>query len=287
MLQLVTSYVKGADTNLHNFVVNPKHPYLRVIIGKDNPEMHTHKGEVYEVGYGWQNEVSTLASGQGQFRSPDIWEYKACDQRLVTNIPISQAEAKALNQYTMKYHRGAVNLGNPIGFHITRQNCSTYIRYAMGVAGIKVPTEIRLTSLIKQIAPAWLGEVAAFFSKAKQMIYAGMSQMVNVLPDFIRLAAGKVAGAVSRAVKVVFEGVAAFTLAFVKLCLGNGRGDGGKAFVPPGKAPEHIGPETEDWKSWFKLSSYRINLPGVLQRWQREQASTVIYDKPLKLAIVP
>ena len=287
VLQLVSSYTKSADTNLHNLLINAKHPYLRVIMGNDNPEKQTRKGEVYEVGYGWRNKVISLASGQGQFRSPDIWEYHDCDQRLVTNIPISQEEANALNQYTMKYHRGAVSLGNPIGFHITRQNCSTYVRFAMCVAGIKVPTEIPLTTLIKEIAPSWLAQTAAFFRKVKQGIYEGIRRAVNVLPDCVRNAAVKGAQVVMRAVKAAFEGIAAFSLALVKLCLGNGSGTGGRAFAPPNTTPTHIRPDTEDWTSWFKLSSYRVNLPGVLQKWQREQASTVIYDKPVKLAIVP
>jgi hypothetical protein len=54
ILQLVTSNIHHGNSNYHQFLRNPKHSYMRIIVGKDNPDLNTHKGEVYEVGYGWK-----------------------------------------------------------------------------------------------------------------------------------------------------------------------------------------------------------------------------------------
>jgi len=288
ILQLVTSNVKGPNTNVHNLLLNAKHPYIRLIMGKSNPEINTVKGQVYEVGYGWRQKVKIpFIATQGQFRSPDVWEYNPCEKKVVTNIPLSQSEARALNDYTAKYHRDSINLGRSIGFHLTRQNCSSYINAALNVAGISVPTEISLVNLIKDISPNWLKQVGRCYQSTKKRGSLLLEKVFGFIPQSLKNVVSKVRKAFVKAVHAMAEAVVAFFASLVRLSLGAHKGNGGQAFVAPDSAPKKIVADAADVNKWYKLSSYRINLPGVLQRWQHEQASTVVYDKPMRLAIVP
>ena len=40
-------------------------------------------------------------------------------------------------------------------------------------------------------------------------------------------------------------------------------------------------------KHFFSLKRFSYHLPGILQEWQRQQPSTVIYKDPVKLSVVP
>lgn len=288
ILQLVTSYVKGPDTHLHKLLINSKHPYIRLIIGKDNAKLNIQKGEVYEVGYGWKNKVAIpFATTLGQFRSPDIWEYVPCEKKIVTNIPISEHEAQALYRYTMKYHRDGLNLCNPIGFHIVRQNCSTYVRSAMDVAGISVPTEISLGNLLSEIAPDRVKKWIAVGYEMNNGMRSLISRVAWILPHSIQNAFKGVLEKVSLYARGIFKALVAFSLVPLYAALGEGLGEAGVAFVAPGEPQKLIRPDLHSWRNWFKMSNYRFNLPGVLQQWQLKQSSTVVYDHPVKLAIVP
>ena len=98
---------------------------------------------------------------------------------------------------------------------------------------------------------------------------------------------GAISGKVSGIFAALIKSMAALSLVPVRTALGGGLGSGGEAFVPLGYPERRIEPSIFNWKNWFKLSSYRFNLPTVFQRWQREQASTVIYHRPVKFTIVP
>ncbi len=94
---------------LAELFMRPKHPYLRWI----NP-----RGEVYEVGY-CSNKIkplAILATQVGHFRSPDLWEYKQSDERLVTNIPATEKEVKKLSDYTQFFISGKPELGQALRF---------------------------------------------------------------------------------------------------------------------------------------------------------------------------
>lgn len=288
VIQLVTSHVNGPDTRLHNLTLKPKHPYLRLIVGQDNAELGTHKGEVYEVGYGWKEKAKMpLKSGEGRFRSPDVWEYMSSDEKVVTNIAVTRDEAKALLDYGSKYHRSEVNLGNPIGFHLAKQNCSTFIRSALNAAGIVVPTEITLKNLWNEVCPQIIHTAIEALRLASSSIYDLGDRVISALPEKFRL---KVKSTVKKIAQVVwrgFEAITALPFAPLKVALGDASGKGGIAFVAPGEEPHMIKPGLKTKNGWFSFSSYVVNLPGILQRWQREQASTVIYKRQTKLCIVP
>lgn len=288
VLQVVTSFVDGMDTKAHRFLSRAKHPYLRLIVGNDNPQTNTLKGEVYEVGFGWKRRVTIpFVTTQGQFRSPDLWEYVNCPEKIVTNIPITQEEARSLYLYTIKYHRDGVNIGNQPAFHLGEQNCSTYARMAIDAVGIPVPTEISLTDLLREISPDWINQIGSIFKAIKNPIEIGIRKAVQLLPKVLQHPIDFLSEKVSIVFFALIQSIAALSLVPIRTALGGGMGTGGNAFVPRGCPKRRIEPLLFNWKNWFRLSSYRINLPGVLQQWQRQQPSTVIYKNPVRFAIVP
>lgn len=288
IVQLVSSYVPGPKTNFHELVIKQKHPCLRIIIGSDNTERNIRKGEVYEVGYGWQKKMLIpFVATQGRFRSPDVWEYKSCDERVVTNIAITAEEAHALQQYTLKYHRDEVNFGNSTAFHLVRQNCSSYVRNVMAVIGIKVPTEIGIADLIRQAAPDWLLQVAAFFKAVVKGCKRVFKWSISVLPQGLRRRVAWAARKLVNLVRRIIICVSALCSVPFHYVLGGGGGAGGHAFVAPDAPKKQLNPTLANWKSWLSFSVYKINLPGILQQWQRQQASTVVYTNPIRLSIVP
>jgi hypothetical protein len=178
-------------------------------------------------------------------------------------------------------------LGNPIGFHFGRQNCSTFVRHVLKAANIDVPTEISLSELLHEIAPEWIAKVADFFSAVKAHTLTLIDRVISILPIRLKTALSTVASKISALVHRVIEAVVAIPLMPISIALGEASGKEAVAFVEPGKPRKPILPTLSNPKKWFTISKYNFNLPGVLQRWQRLQPSTVIYDKPLKLTIVP
>ncbi|MEI8366201.1 MAG: hypothetical protein WCF65_07260 [Parachlamydiaceae bacterium] len=292
VIQLVSSTVDGPNTKAHELLHNKKHPYLRLIIGEDNTDKNVKKGEVYEIGYGWKNKLlAPFVASEGQFRSPDLWEYKSCRERVVTNISVTPEEANIFTTYTLDYHRKAIIHGKSMGFHLARQNCSTYVRFALGAINISIPTEINLSELIDRISPDWFSTVSHFFSRVVQTTHEVVSwtlnKIISILPketyNFVTSTSQKI----QKTILSFIEACAAFSLIPVNIVLGGASGKGGAAFVSSKKKPEKINSSLSNKERWYKLSSYRFNLPGILQEWQHKQASTVIYNSPIKLAIVP
>lgn len=280
VLQIVSSYVKGPDTNFHDLVVKRKHPYLRVIIGKDNPELGTKKGEVYEVGYGWKRRpLVPFMLATGQFRSPDVWEYMPCEERIVTNIPISQEEAHNVFAFTQKFHNESVNLGHEIGFHLGRQNCSVYVREAAKKAGIELPTEIKVTSFIAKVSPEWVKAAGRGIHLAAKQVKTCAYKAVQILPDWFKNP--MIAGyrEVARVAKKVSQLVIAFLFNPFRILLGDGMGKKARGF----EEDKEVKPAMQKLRSYFTIPT--INLPGILQEWQRQQLSTVIHKQPRQFAI--
>ena len=286
VLQLVTSYVKGSKTRFNELLNNPKHPYVRLIIGEDSRKEA--KGEVYEVGYGWKNKATIpLTSTHGRFRSPDIWEYIPCEEKIVTNIAVTPQEAKAFKHYVSDYHRSEVSIGNPISFHLSQQNCSTFVRAALSSANINVPTEATLEKVLIKIAPVWMEKIAQF-CKAFVLTAVNLAKFTFMkLPQSIKSPLQKAEDKVKEITKKAIATLAAAFFFPFKLALGDAFGKSGRAFVPAGSKPETIDPSIKNFRRWFSLSNYSGNLPGILQKWQRRQASTEIYKHPIKLCIVP
>lgn len=296
ILQLVTFHLNGPDNNFHNLMLKPQHPYVRIIIGRDvqlkqplqpGGKDKLKKGEVYEYGYCSYSKGVFFGVIKGEFRSPDACNYKQVDRRIVTSIPTTEKEALETLLYTLRYHREGKLMGKPIGYQVRKQNCSTYARYALQAGGINAPSEIMVDEMIARISPDCLRKVGNFFIKIKDGICFGIGKVVSILPRILGNVLEKIANAITRCVKTILEAIAASTLSLIEICLGSGKGEKTRAFVEANAPDTHLEPDTKNWKKWVSLSCYNINLPGVLQEWQRKQASTVIYHNPIKLSIVP
>lgn len=289
ILQIVTSKTTGPNTNFHNLIMRSKHSYLRVIIGKDNPDLRTKKGEVYEVGnYGTFNKYAPFSPGAAQFRSPDLYEYKTCEERIVTNIAITQKEANKLFQFVDSYHKRRLNLGIRIGFHLFYQNCTVFVRKACEAADIKLPTEIALSDLICKIAPEKIQKLGKKIKQGHKKIVNLEARAVQIFPKKVKnfLIASRLA--LIEVVGKIIEIITAISLLPANFFLGGLKGEDGVAFdIEKKKKRDGVAPPLKRLKNWFSLSTYRVNLPGVLIEWQKNQPSTEIYNKPIKLAIVP
>lgn len=272
IIQVVTSLVKGSNNKMIELVQRRKHPYLRIIAGENNPVSHTLKGNVYEVGFGWKKRpLFPLGAVQGQFRSIDRWEFKDCQEKVVTNIPVSREEALKLYLFTIRHHRDGVNLGKEIGFQLSTQNCSVFVRKALEVAGIKAPTEATLFGVLARGAGRKPKPDRKYAKVKKENSNTGDTKP----PKYTK--------GVKSYFKRFFGGLTTLFLTPLGCCLGGAIGEGGRAF--PGEGDSMVEPPLQNWKNYFKLT--RHNLPGILQEWQRNQASTEIYKNPIRLTIVP
>lgn len=287
ILQLVSSYDKKGSSNFSEFVQNRKHPYLRLIIGADNPELRTHRREVYEVGYGWKSPpLLPFIYTQGRFRSPDIWEYKNTAKRIVTNIALSQEEARRFYLFTLKYHLDGIHLGKEPAFHLLQQNCSVYFRAACAAAGIGVPTEASLGETLYRIAPDILRKPYDLLNLGLQKISRTWSLLVDkAFPENFFKGLTPTWLKIKESVKDFFNGLAAFIAVPFRALLGEGSGQGGVVFGPKDQEAKKLEPPLRSWKNFFTLP--KLNFPGISQEWQLKQPSTVVYENPVKLAIVP
>lgn len=288
ILQLVSEKLKGPDTNFHNLIINPRHTFIRLIAGQDNPELGFRKGDVYEFGfYEKKHHFLPAVATKGQFVSPDLWEYKTPDERIVTNVPIRLEEAQKFTEFTMKYHLDGINLGNEPGFHITRQNCTVYFREACKAAGIAVPIQIDLASAINRVMPEVLRRVGrqikAWAHAASAWIHQFAERFIH--PQILK-AMGDGIHWIVDAIRKTKNAFVAFILTPIRAALGGFAGDGGAAFVQKGERPTQVEPPLNRFKNWFDLSTYTLNLPGIAQEWQLQQPSTEVYEDHTRLAII-
>ena len=294
VIQIVSSYIDGKDSNFHELLLKPQHPYLRLIVGEDDqsclntPSLSAickfKKGDVYEVGF---EKGRFFGMQEGQFRFPDIWEYKQCNEKVVTNVPVTKEEAAEFISYTSRYHRSSVRLGNSIGFHWTKQNCSTYASQALASANIRAPIQINLSDLFSRISPDWFANIQTLASAAWTKGHQFLHWTFNALPSSVKEKGYFIVKRVADLVLPLFEAMIAFFLIPTDVAFGGAYIQEGLAFDDAKNVNNGIIGSLADKKRWFKLSNYQINLPGILQEWQRKQASTVIYKRPLHLAIVP
>jgi hypothetical protein len=258
---------------LAKLVMRPKHSYLRWI----NPH-----GEVYEVGYCSYklNPLAFFATQVGHFRSPDLWEYKQSDERLVTSIPATEEEVKKLSDYIHFFISGEPELGQAPAFHPTKQNCYTFVKSAVKYAtGLDLCEELNLDQILKKIAPPCLRRLNLYLEKGKNRIQTWMT-------PFFPSCVYRIYDWLVKWIKKIRNLMIAFHLSLLTGLLGNAKGTTGKAFsteIPP--AP--FAPPLKTWKNWFDLSQHRAYCPETIQEWQRLQPSTEIYKKNTKLAITP
>ncbi|MBS0625303.1 MAG: hypothetical protein JSS32_04565 [Verrucomicrobia bacterium] len=278
VIQIVSSKVKGPNTNLHNLAFNAKHPWFRTI------ENLGDKAEVYDVGFYGEHSALPLTSSSGSFRSPDSWEFLPAEERVVTNIPVSQDELNRFKAYVRLYHNESQNLGRPIGFSFDKNNCTAFVKTALEIINIDVPTKLHLHEAVWEFMPdsvqRALTSVGESWKSAKQAIKR------NCNCKFV-LITFKVCEKVWQAVKAALKTIIAFFLNPIRACLGSASGRRAIQFRAHNDEPAEAAPPLWNWKNYFSLASYNFHLPGKLQRWQREQPSTFVVQDPIRLTIVP
>lgn len=277
ILQVVTSYVDSKHNNplTENFkelLTRRKHPYIRII---------TPEGNVYEVGFYKNKSVFPLSIGSGQFRSPDKYEYLKVDERVVTNIAIDSEEKDSFYQYVSSY-QNLIRLGKKPAFHWLRQNCSVFVRGIVKCStGIDLPTQTTFSNFLYRIAPTFIQKIGQGLTKAKK---AFSEVIIKPLPKWIK----KTGRWVINIIKRIWSAFKALLLSVVSFLGGGAFGPKGQKFKQ--KAHEQqkdLAPHLQNPLKWVDEKKYRVNLPGILQEWQRKQASTVVFKNPVRFAIVP
>lgn len=285
-IQIVTSNTHLGDSNLSQTLRNPRHSYMRLIAGEYIESLNIKKGQVWEFGFGWKKRFPLpMMASQGRFRTPDLWEYMPVDKRFVTNIPVTSEEAANVFKYTVAFHRRNAELGREIGFHMAQQNCTVFVHEALKQAGIDIPTVASLPQLIGRIVPDILQklgrQIAAWSKSANRFLSNALSVCTGPrISHFMILVATKVRQLFQKLV----GHFTAFILTPIRAALGGLSGEGGDAFDPK---LGRVEPPLRKFGNIFDFSSYRFNLPCVLQEWQKSQPSTVVYENPVRLAIVP
>ena len=279
ILQIVSSYVKSGNNknpitgNFNEFVKRRKHPYLRII---------TPEGKVYEGGFGWRNSTLLIFSMRsGQFRTPDIWEYKSCDERVVTNIAIDDKEKDKFYQFVMGYHN-KIRLGRRPAFNLLFQNCSVFVRKAVKFStDINLPTEMSVNKFLNRIAPTCIQIIG---EKLKNMNTKLENIFIRPLPQCLK----KGIHWIVDKIKKIWQAIHALILSAFAFVLGGAIGRGGEQFRENENEPERqLNAPLANPEQWINRSKYTFNFPGLLQEWQRKQPSTIVYEKPVRFTIVP
>lgn len=286
VLQIVSSYTDRGRSRLSETLRNPRHAYIRIVAGADITDLNVQKGDVWEFGFfAGKNGCSLpMLSTQGRFRSPDQWEYTRCNQRFVTNIAISDEEAKKVFRYVLDYHRRNIQLGHELGFQLTEHNCSVFVREAAKQAGIHVPTEISLPALIDRIAPQVVrdlgNQICRWFKAGKQICRDCIHKYtMTCFSRLVFISCNKIAYIFRRGIEMF----AAFVLTPIRVMLGGLNGQGGDAF--DSRDDGKVSPPVWKLKNWFNLSSYSCQLPTMIQEWQKQQSSTVVFQDPIRLTV--
>jgi hypothetical protein len=294
IFQIVSSYVTNScNNNAMEILYRKKHPWMRIVCGKNNPEVGIKRGDVYEIGFGWTAPSKLPAkTTKGRFRSEDLWNYNtSVKQRIVTNIPISQTEAQEMLKYAMEFHKSnlhPVEKDDKIAFNLWSQNCSAFVHYISKKAeGVNAPTKIYLTDLLQRISPDWLQYIG---SKAK-LVATTVKNDIKFASSFVPTVIRQPIEWAIKQIKMIGQSIASFVLSkpveAVSIVIGGAAGEQGRAFTENANEKKVLGPRLAASENFFSLRRFFYHLPGILQEWQLKQLSTVIYKNPVKLTVVP
>ncbi len=285
IIQIVSSKCNGPKTNFHQTWLTSKHPWYRYI--EWNPE--TRQAKVYEIGFGWKKKPwLPLKTTDGRFRSPDSWEYMQADERVVTNMAVTELELKKFREFLLLNFNRSLNLGEKTDFNLAHQNCTSLIFSGQQILNIPVPTQMAFHEIFWQCLPEKIKSTCvitesltvAFRDQAKRVLYP-------ITPACVAKAAHKVLTLIHIIFIAAIEALLSLLLNPLRIILG---GSPAEDLIPwKASRRNQVSPQRPEWR-WYNLlslDSYWIHLPSKLQNWQLQQASTVIYPNPTRLAIVP
>ena len=250
ILQICTSYIdRGNDShpikgNFNKFMQKIKHPWLRLI---------DQEGKVFEMGFvGNVSGFQFLKTGQGHFRSPDIWAYPHTSERIITNIAITKEEAEKLREFTREFLQET----DPIAFNFLRQNCALFTRIAVKYATeINIPTQISFFNWLGKISPEFLCKVSRVTHKLLRKIREAIT---HVTPSIINRTVKKY---VLEKLNLLWDATIAFRLSLLAAIFGGFNGEKGVSF----ETHKMVGPILKKPKYWYDLSFWQFNLPAILQ----------------------
>lgn len=277
VVQIVSSRKKDNavcfnNSNLMRLVVG--HPYIRIIDADTK--------DVYILGYGlWKIQpFSILTNFAGQFKSLDPWEYKDCKEKVVTFIPLNDEEKKRMLYFCKKYINDDLFFGEKIVFNFMKQNCTSFVKNLIHFSlGEKIITDLKIDEIIYFIAPDILRKIGFFI---KNSIFYLKRKIISLIPYFINNFLGRIALIINK----IWSTTIAFGLSLVALVLGAIKGITARKFGNPDENSE-LNPPLSNLTNWFDYSSFKFDIPGKLLIWQLKQKSTVVFQNPKVLTIVP
>ena len=277
VLQIVTSkeFDKSNVFKNSNFseFTRMQHPYIRFIDGESK--------KVYVMGYnlGFKARLNILKTFFGKFRSLDIWEYKRCEKKIVTNIALTDIEKDRFFSFCKKFINDDINFGRKIAFHYLKQNCTSFVKNAIEYSlKEKIVTDLYIHDLIYYLAPNILRNFGSFIKNSvvsiKNMSFSIFPKVINNKLNFL---IGKI--------QEVFNSAIAFFLSIIASFLGAFSGNGARKLKNPDSNQKFYPPLSQLF-NWFNYSNYKIDLPTQLVFWQLKQKSTKSLDSPKLLTIV-
>ena len=271
IVQIVSSEIDGMNTNFSNLILKPKHPWIRIILGKDMNGFK--KGDVFDGGFGWTKKANLPGvASTGRFRLMDLWNYQPAKRRVVTNVPISDETLLELKAEILKHQRESIQLGRQLGFNLFRHNCTSFINRVGGIIpDLNMQTRIELKDLLHKVSPSWLQSIGTFATTSYRKAHDFGDRVTGALPAFIRIPAR----AIDRFVRRIFDFLFALPINLFTYVTGGMLGEKRRGFEEP------VGPQ----KVRTSLKDFYYYVPGILQEWQKQQKSTVIFENPKTFAV--
>lgn len=277
ILQIVTSKEKSRsnilkDSNFSEFA-SYQHPFIRFIDGDSK------KVNILGYNLGFKARLNILKTFLGKFRSLDIWEYKSCDKKIVTNIALTDNEKEKFFNFCKKFINDDIKFGKKIAFHYMRQNCTSFVKNALEYAtNEKISAELYLHELIYYLAPEILRKLSLFI---KQSIHSLKNLTLKIFPKFVE----KSVNFLIAKIQDIFNAIIAFSISIFASFLGAFSGNVARRLNNP-ESNQKFYPPLSKFLNWFNYSNYKIDFPSKLVFWQLKQKSTIIFDRPKKLRII-
>lgn len=287
IVQIVSSRNNGCDTNLHNLVFNPRHPWYRYIY--QDPK--TGKGKVHEISFGWDKSpfpYTPLKISAGHLRSFDQWNLVVSDERVVTSMAVTKEELEKFEEFLKLNLQREKEIG--LGYQFDQHNCATFISKGQEALGIPIPVKMSAQKLIHECLPNPARTVLSFSNQTFHSIRTLASALTSRLLSkpinyYLNSTSSKVVRFFLLYMKIWFLSV----VATLRIALGGVYGSKKPTLaVSYAEIGEVIKPVLSDLDS-LAPKQYGIYPPGVVQGWQLKQKSTMRCQKPngLLSTIVP
>ncbi|GEM_PF-2151166 len=197
ILQVVSSCTKEKTIweSVLGKIFRVKHPYLKIICNKDSKELGLTKGAVLGIGFQRRGPEPflPLRSVQGYLNAPDSHAYRLYEKKTVTNIPLSECQAKKTLDFIKAYNKGA-------RFQVLHKNCTSFVASVLKNIGIQVPCRALSFTIVKIVLINFFSRLASRtrlsdsienISLSVRRIFIGLSGKDSTPPIIIHKASEK------------------------------------------------------------------------------------------------